>query len=95
MHPQAPVALLDSSDHARTACSERSQRGILAFSLGEFFADVYHRDGVTCKTTIIGEYARALPFFDWLRRNWNIVEEDSAFPQTLISESICKYMRVD
>ncbi|MDZ5077525.1 anthranilate synthase component I family protein [Nesterenkonia sp. HG001] len=72
--PTAPAALLDSSDHARTAAPERSRRSILAFSAGPCALEVRHHDGVTVEHhPDHSQQPRRRtegPFFSWLRQAW-------------------------
>lgn len=72
--PDAPAALLDSSDHARTAAPARSRRSILAFSCGEHALEVRHRDGVTVEHrpgSALAPWRRHDGgFFRWLRQAW-------------------------
>lgn len=72
--PEAPAALLDSSDHARTSAPERSRRSILAFSCGEHALEVRHRHGVTLEHRPGAAQAPLRRhdggFFPWLSRAW-------------------------
>ncbi len=68
--PEAPAALLDSSDHAHTENPSRSAQSILAFSFGEHAGTVSHTDGVTTLVTTAGTKVQEQPFFSWLEQNW-------------------------
>lgn len=70
LHPAAPAALLDSSDHAASPTPWRSRYSILAFSLGEQAEEAVHAQGMTTVRTPQGEDPRDQPFFAWLRENW-------------------------
>lgn len=70
LHPAAPAALLDSSDHASSPTPWRSRYSILAFSLGERAEEAVHAHGVTTVRTPDSEKSREQPFFAWLRENW-------------------------
>lgn len=68
--PEAPAALLDSSDHASTDQPSRSAQSILAFSFGEHAGTVSHTAGVTTLVTPGATSQREQPFFSWLEQNW-------------------------
>ena len=75
LHPGAPAALLDSSDHAETSAPHRSRRSILAFSTGPHALEVRHRRGVTVEHRP-GEADSPLretsgEFFAWLADAWD------------------------
>lgn len=86
--PEAPAALLDSSDHQSSPAPERSRYSILAFSSGPERREVLHARGLT---TVRGarrahdteapgppaqeEQCLEQPFFEWLRENWEITAD--------------------
>lgn len=78
--PEAPAALLDSSDHQVSPAPERSRYSILAFSFGPQREEVVHARGMTTVRHSVSEKGACensieLPFFQWLRQNWEILPD--------------------
>ena len=78
--PEAPAALLDSSDHQVSPTPERSRYSVLAFSFGPQREEVVHARGMTTVRHAVSEkgaseHSTELPFFQWLHQNWEILPD--------------------